>query len=362
MIRIATLALFGLTMLSTSGPAMAQDFDPRAYQSRIAGEPTQIMILGTAHLSGTPDKWDTRVLEPLLERLRAFKPDIITTEDQPGPTLTKIWAYRQMLPEAAATYGARALRMATEAGLGLDMDMPQAAAAVQARLIEWPAEPTAADRRGLAALFAAAGDPHSALVQWWRLPEAERVAKDGISRRLAVQLEELGASRGESVTIAARLAARLGLDRIHPVDSQEEDVLTPAESDLFGKSVFPVVGERFNADPILKTRGELSRMTDGATTLAEYRKLNAPGINRRSSEVEWLGVMDRATPQDVGRKRVAGWEVRNMRMAANIREASARAPGGRVLVIVGAAHKIWLEAYLGMMGDVRIISTDTVLK
>jgi hypothetical protein len=51
-----------------------------------------------------------------------------------------------------------------------------------------------------------------------------------------------------------------------------------------------------------------------------------------------------------------------MRTAANIREASSRAPGGRVLVVVGAAHKPWLEAYLGMMSDVRIVDAEAVLR
>ncbi len=360
--RLAAAMLLNLAIFCTPNWASAQNFDPRDYQAKIDGEPTRIMVLGTAHLGNTPDDWDPEVLEALLDRLAAFKPDVITTEDQPGPTLTKLWAYRELSPETAATYGGRALRMASEAGLGLDMDMPQAAAAVGRLLLDWPANPEPVQRRRLAALFAAAGDPHSALVQWWRLPEGERIAGDGISGRLATQLGELGESHNESVTIAARLAARLGLERIDPADSQEESTFTPHEADLFGKSVFPALLERVHAEPVLEDRGDVSRMTDGEKTLGEYRKLNSPIINRRSSEIEWLGVIDRPTQDDVGRKRVAGWEVRNMRIAANIREASARAPGGHVLVIVGAAHKIWLEAYLGMMADVEIVSTDTVLQ
>lgn len=360
--RLAAAMLLGLAILVTPSAASSQVFDPRNYQTKISGQPTQIMVLGTEHLSGTPDNWNPQVLEPLLERLAAFKPDIITTEDQSGPAITKLWEYREIAPKAAATYGGRALRMATEAGVSLDMDMPQAEAAARRRLLDWPADPTPADRRRLTALFAAAGDPHSALVQWWRLPAAERIAGEGVSKTLAIQLDELGRSRNESVVIAARLATRLGLERLYPADSQDEVVFTPHEADLFFKSVFPPLLERFNADPVLKGRGEVSRMTDGEKTLAEYRKLNSPAINLRSSEVEWLGVLDRPIKEDVGRKRMVGWEVRNMRMAANIREASSRAPGGRVLVIVGAAHKIWLEAYLGMMTDVKIVSTDKILK
>lgn len=360
--RLAAAILLSVATSIAPSVTSAQGFDPRDYQTKIDDKPTQIMVLGTAHLNGAPDNWNPEVLTPLLDRLAAFKPDVITTEDQPGPTITKLWEYRESGPKTAATYGGRALRMATEAGLSLDMDMPQAAAAVSRQLLDWPANPTPVDRRRLAALFAAAGDPQSALVQWWRLPAAERIAGEGVSKRLVRQFDELGQSRNESVAIAVRLAIRLGLERVYPADSQEENVFTPRESDIFAKSVFPTLFERFKADPTLKGIGEVSRMTDGKKTLEEYRKLNSPVINRRSSEVEWLGVINRPTEENAGRKRMAGWEVRNMRMAANIREASARAPGGRVLVIVGAAHKIWLEAYLGMMTDVKIVSTDLVLR
>jgi len=49
-------------------------------------------------------------------------------------------------------------------------------------------------------------------------------------------------------------------------------------------------------------------------------------------------------------------------MAANIREMSTRHPGGRFLVIVGSAHKPWLDAYLSMMSDVRVVDAQTVLR
>ncbi|MBB4658080.1 DUF5694 domain-containing protein [Parvularcula dongshanensis] len=358
--RIA--AALSLIVLGLSGLARSQTFDPRDYRAKLDGDPTQVMVLGTAHLSRTPNDWDAEVLEPLLERLAAFAPDVIAIENQPGPTLHKLWAYREVYPEAAATFGGRALRMATEAGVSLEMDMPQAMAAAKKRLSNWPSDPSPADRRHLAATFAAAGEPYSALVQWWRLPEAERVAEDGVSRRLASHLNELGREREEGVSLAARLAVRLDLDRLWQVDSQDEDVFTHDEAELFFESVFPAIGERFDADPVLQELGSTARMTDPVATLAEYRKLNSDRINLRSAEVEWLGAIDHPTERDVGRKRMAGWEVRNMRMAANIREASARAPGGRLLVIVGAAHKVWLEAYLGMMSDVEIVPTDELLE
>lgn len=357
----ASLLLICFASVFGAAGTSAQEFSPREYRREIAN-PTQVMILGTAHLSNAAEGWDPKVLDLLMDRLASFRPDVITIENQPGPTTSKLWAYRSVYPEVAASFAGRALLMATIAGLSLDMDMPQAEAELRRHVGKVGDNPTPASRRRLAALFAASGDPYSALVQWWRLPSSERVPGDGVSRRLAALLEELGGEREEGVLLAARLAARLGLERVYQIDSQEEDVLTPEESDVFAQKIFPIVGERYNADPAAKERGKIEDMTTPESALAAYRKLNDDRIERRLSEVEWLGTMKERTEGDVGRKRVAAWESRNLRMAANIREASARAPGGRVLVIVGATHKIWLEAYLGMMSDIEIVSTDTLLK
>jgi predicted esterase YcpF (UPF0227 family) len=49
-------------------------------------------------------------------------------------------------------------------------------------------------------------------------------------------------------------------------------------------------------------------------------------------------------------------------MAANIRDAIGLQPGSRTLVIVGASHKGYLEAYLNQMHDVRIVPALQVLR
>jgi pheromone shutdown protein TraB len=49
-------------------------------------------------------------------------------------------------------------------------------------------------------------------------------------------------------------------------------------------------------------------------------------------------------------------------MASNIREAIGDRLGSRTLVIVGASHKAYLEAYLNQMHDVRIVTSDQVLR
>jgi hypothetical protein len=58
------------------------------------------------------------------------------------------------------------------------------------------------------------------------------------------------------------------------------------------------------------------------------------------------------------RSRLGLWENRNLTIAARIRGVAALHPGGRVLVIYGAAHKPFLEAYLSKMADLRLVGFE----
>lgn len=353
-------------LLALMIPAMAtaqERFDPRAYQRRIHGSPTQILVLGTPHLSGTPDGWDPAVLAPLLDRLAAFRPDVIAIETLSGQAFSALWTFRSIHGDAATTYGNRLMMVAAAGSAGTGLDMPQAEAEARRLLAEWPATPTPAQRRRLAAVFAAAGDHYSALVQWWRLDPAERRAGDGVNATLAAQLDEYERRRNENHYIGVRLAARLGLERVFPTDAQDDDTLTPQQMEEFERSLVPGLVAEFRANPalqpLIRAAQELRTPDEVMTT---YRTINRPTIGRLNADGEWLRVIDRPTPGDVGRVRTAGWEARNLRMAANIREAASRAPGGRVLVIVGSGHKPWLDAYLAMMSDVAVVDPATVLR
>jgi hypothetical protein len=355
----ALIALFVLV-----APATAQTpFDPRAYQQRLVGQPTRVLVLGTPHLSGTPEGWDPAVLEPLLARLAAFRPDVITIEALSGQQLASLWQYRETFPDSARAYGGRLMIVAAAGSAGTGMDMAEAEAEARRLLRAWPAAPTPAQRRRLAALFATAADPHSALVQWWRLDPAERKAEDGITNALAALLNEYERRRNENHLIGSRLAARLGLERVFAIDTQDDDVMTPEQMEIFGRELFEPIGDSMRAHPRFRPLMEATqRMGSAEETLAAYRLANRPESGRLQADLEWRTTLDRTTTQDVGRIRIAGWEVRNLRMVANARQAMAAHPGGRVLVIVGAGHKPWFDAYLDMMTDVRLVDAGAVLR
>lgn len=103
-------------------------------------------------------------------------------------------------------------------------------------------------------------------------------------------------------------------------------------------------------------------MNTPAGVLAIYRAYNGRAEADLAFRGDFGAALEEPSPQRYGRNYVASWEVRNLRMASNIREIMAARPGMRTLVIVGASHKGYLEAYLHQMHDVRIVNADEVLR
>src|SRR3954468_6649170 len=59
-------------------------FDPRQHKNAIAGRPAEVLVLGSTHLSGLPASFDPKLLQPLIDRLATYHPQIITIEGLSG--------------------------------------------------------------------------------------------------------------------------------------------------------------------------------------------------------------------------------------------------------------------------------------
>jgi hypothetical protein len=88
MVRHLVCALASLTITSIAAaqsPVSAPSaIDPSSWRGEIVGEPTRILNLGSAHLGQLNPPPSADLLEPLIDRLVAFRPDIITQEGVSG--------------------------------------------------------------------------------------------------------------------------------------------------------------------------------------------------------------------------------------------------------------------------------------
>ena len=354
MLRSLAVVLTGLLSIPAAAQVPAQDFS--GLNVPLAQDPVEIMVLGTAHLSKYRDEIDASHLEPLLQRLEAFAPDIIAIEATSGQVCEMLRMYEASYPGVAADYCVDP----GPARTALEVTGPEAERLIAEALDTWPSEPTPDDRRRLAALFYAAGEPNSALVQWFRLQEDERRTDAVISQELLEAIETRASRFNENVVIAAALAARLGHERVVAADDRSADDIVARRGDALWNHMRPI-WDSFDGD-LNERYAEMEQgIDDPARLLAFYRFMNAPETQRENIRGDFVRALQDPGEEAFGQAYAAWWQARGLRMAANIVEAAEGRPGARVLVTVGASHKPYYEAYLDQMHDIEVLSTDTVL-
>src|SRR5690554_5512417 len=164
-------------LLAMAGAAMAQaPVDLDVIDVDMVGPRTQVLVLGTYHLSEHADEFEPEALEPLLQRLEAFAPEVITVEAISGEQCDTVTRYRGVYSEGwdRICFDTGPARAAT------GLDVPAASVRMLELLRAWPESPGPSQRRELASVYLAAGEPNSAVVQWLRLDESERRAGDGL--------------------------------------------------------------------------------------------------------------------------------------------------------------------------------------
>ncbi|MFC5511946.1 hypothetical protein ACFPOU_12525 [Massilia jejuensis] len=89
-----------------------------------------------------------------------------------------------------------------------------------------------------------------------------------------------------------------------------------------------------------------------------YRAINDPQRLRVLAEANVAPMMQAPFERGYPRIWVAGREIRNLRMVANVRER----PGARVPAVVGASHKPWFDSWPGMLQGGEIVDALKVLE
>lgn len=328
-----------------------------------AAERTQVMVLGTFHMRELEGRFRPSMVNALLDRLAAFKPDVVAVETLPGPFIHELELRRDATSihaELLDGFAGTQLALGHEAQSLLKTDMIAASKAAAAPTPR-PADSSALVRRALLSL--AAYDLPDALLAWSAAPPADP-ARAQVPAALAAKLDAQLARVNEVQVVALPLARRLGHAEIACVDDFEapeamEPLLPALENRGKESPLFAAVGKA----AVYEESERRKRAAVAAGDLLPYlRWLNSPAYAALDVDAQW-GVFLRAhLKSGADRGRLALWENRNLKIAARIRALTARYVGKRVLVIYGAAHKPFLDAYLGACSDLEVVQPETVLK
>ncbi len=338
--------------------ARLQAIQPREAQTRV-------LVLGTFHLRQIEKQFQPGMMDRLAAALESFRPDAICIETIPG---TRVREY-ELRREAGSLYGEvldgfakRHLKLGKQACDLLKTTQEPARKKVQeilrgARSGAGQGSLSVEARANLILWMLAAYDPDSAVLQWAYFSDEDKRSQKAIPADLMTQLDAEAAKVNEVPALAVRLGLGLGLDKLEPVDDFEELDDYSEFSDQMEKD--------FQGNPLLDAVSKAPVYTDGKARLEEcirkgdllpqYLLLNSPAYAAADVDAQWGVFLRTHFPTGTDRGRLGLWENRNLKIAARIRAVAARHPGGRVLVIYGAAHKPFLDAYLSQTSDIEIV-------
>jgi hypothetical protein len=104
------MSIFLATLLAAtmpSAPMTSEANDPVSIVDQAArdrGDLSEVLVLGSAHLSSLPENFDTARFDPLLGRLVDWQPDAIAIENLDGPQCDFLRAYAHVYSDTAETY------------------------------------------------------------------------------------------------------------------------------------------------------------------------------------------------------------------------------------------------------------------
>lgn len=342
---ICSLCLAGHVSAATSVALDRLDHD-------MTGPRTQVLVLGTVHLSELPAGFSPAKLDPLIAKLATFNPDIITIEALSGEEC-------DLALRHPTKYGDDYCASTDIARLATGLEVPQAINKVSQQLAQWPVSPTAGQRRQLAAFMLAANDRASAYVQWLQLPVTEQRASAELPATLVTLLQQISSRNNENYQLAARLAARLGHQRVYATDNHTGDNISYIDRDAFGREVMAAWGAGKAALDAREKQVEI--LQQQAELLPLYRYINQPAHLQVLAEVNVSAALRAKSSRGYPQMWVSGWDIRNLRMVANIAETFRERPGARVLSVVGVSHKPWFDQWLGQLQGVEVVDAAALI-
>lgn len=313
---------------------------------------TEILVLASQHLSRLGDRFKPSMLDSVLKCLERYQPDIISVESMPSSQIEYMYSLEGKDREFVEDDWSLRFGKAVQDKLGITWMKADEKADNLLSMMKPSESMSNEKRRELILYLLARYDLPSAVLQFAYLPgnaqEEFPDSPDGIASLLRKCLR----SANETFSIGVALARRLSLQNIEAIDNHGDINQTLAVADeLFKHISF----EDVYKTPCFERMAELTEKGVQENDLQElFLYVNSGEFLSDNVQYEWCRYFDDSIPKNLGRSLIATWEVRNLNIASHIRRCTTFHPGGKLLTIIGASHKAFLDNYLGALMDVKI--------
>ena len=320
---------------------------------------TQILVLGTMHLEQI-EGFHPSMLDKVITKLDSFNFDAIGIEKMSGELLKDIQLRKDKVFDGIikGSFGTEYLRLADTVQTVKKISFLEAEKKIDILLKQDSLN--ASDRKELIFNFLAATDIPSAALQFKYLNNISAF-DSSFDKYVAEILEKKLVQKNEYYSLALRLARRENLNRLDPIDNFQDEPLLYKYYPEFGND-FETNSEKFSGITELPIFRKTEKITDESLTnqdlynLYEFLNSNEYMIKDYKAQWEiWLKT-NFSSGSDLGRYYL--WEMRNLQIMANILNLVARNPKRKILIIIGASHKSFLEKYLSQIKDIEVLKYE----
>lgn len=320
---------------------------------------TEVSIVGTSHLASL--KPNVAQTEAVVGQLTRFKPSLICIEAMPGDRIEALLRSPEQFGDLLSGFAPDAVRLGPEQQARLSLSA--SAARRKARSLEDRDTLSAAEQIELIGLELAAFEPGSALLNWSTLdPEHYDDAGSALGSHTVEQLKTLMQSRNERVTLAIPLARKMGHKRLCNVDAfvDELGVMELAEQ-LMPLVQMDEVQARIDAFNVEEAKHWHADLDDGL--IERLRWENSADFASADRDTQWqLFVPAKPGTHDAGQRRLMFWHARNGEITTGLLRAMAAKDGQKIMLIIGASHRPFIEANLRALPWITVVPAETLLQ
>lgn len=320
---------------------------------------TQVQILGTLHLSQFKG-FKPAMLDELQDLLYKKSFDVICVESMPSELLYDIRSRKDSaFAGVISAFGGNRLVVADSVQHQLGISFVEAQQQVKA--LSQRDTLTDAARLALIEYDLAAAAPASATLNYMQLQDKQILKQSALDQSYFDALEKNKSRSNETYSIAVQLAAKQNLNTIELIDNFQDEALL--------LKLFPNFIEEFTTHqenfkdmarlPVfVKSEALRVQSIEENDLMAYYSFINSDEYMRQDFEAQWNVWFSTHFESGADKARYYLWEMRNLQIAANILKVVAVNPGKKILVIIGASHKSFLEKYLNEVTNLEVLGFE----
>lgn len=312
---------------------------------------TQVLILGTPHLDQL-DNFQTPYLKKVLDSLQEKQFEVVAIENMPTELLFDIKSRKEAYWQDLFNSFSKFIEFGQLHQTSINLSFELALKNINDLHLKTILSDN--DRVEYINSYICIYDLWSATLHYKQLTD-----KSKLSKTVVDLLDKLSNSKNEINTIALEIAKISKLNQVYCIDNLQDETILMNEFPKF-MSEYQSNAKFFNE--FLSQSSFYQKVTtlENESIINKdlyplYKFYNSNEYMSGDFEGQWTLWFKTKFKSKTDRSRYSLWEMRNLSISANILRVVASNPEKKILVIIGASHKSFIEKYLEQVADIDLL-------